>query len=71
MVQDGAFSHKKDDVTILNIEVHPNHITGSRVTAILLNGWILPIGGASTVESLRSMGLSRLVSLQTSCFACK
>ena len=31
--------------------------------AILLNGWILPIGGASSVEGLRSTGLSRLVSL--------
>ena len=54
---------KKDDITIflviVNFEVHPNYITGSRVTAIL------PIGGASTVEGLRSTGLSRLVSLQT------
>ena len=48
MVKDGAFSHKIDYVTIfleiLNLEGHPNRITGSRVTAILLNGWILPIG---------------------------
>ena len=27
--------------------MHPNRITGSKVTAILLNGWILPTGGAS------------------------
>ena len=27
---------------------------------ILLNGWILPIGEASSVEGLQSMGLSRL-----------
>ena len=58
MVQDGAFSHKGDYVTmfseILNLEGHPNHITGSRVTATLLNGWILPICGASLVEGLRS-----------------
>jgi len=32
MVADGAFSHKI------------NCITGSKVTAILLNGWILPWG---------------------------
>ena len=32
-------------------------LTGSRVTDILLNGWILPIGGASAVKGLRSMGL--------------
>ena len=31
-------------------------ITGSRVTAILPNGWILPIGEASAVEGLLSMG---------------
>ena len=30
--------------------------TGSRVTAILLNGWILPIGGALAVEGLLSTG---------------
>jgi hypothetical protein len=27
-------------------------ITGSRVTVILLNGWILPIGGSSAVDGL-------------------
>ena len=32
---------------------HPNCITGSKVTAILLNGWILPIGEASSVKDLR------------------
>ena len=41
MVEDGAFSHKIDYVTffleILNPEWHPNRITGSKVTAILLN----------------------------------
>ena len=51
MVEDGAFSHKIDSVTIflkiLNLEGHPNCITGSGVTAILLKGWILSIGGAS------------------------
>ena len=60
MVEDGAFSHKIDYDTILlailNLEVHQHRITGSRVTAILMNGWILPIGGASAVEGLRSTG---------------
>ena len=46
-----------------NPEVHQNPINGSKVTAILLKGWILPIGGASAVEGLRSTGLSRLVCL--------
>ena len=41
---------------ILNLEGHLNCITGSRVTAILLNGWILPIGGASAVEGLLLTG---------------
>ena len=57
MIEDGAFSHKVDYVTIyyeiINLKGHPNRITGSRVTAIFLNGWILPIGGASAVEGLR------------------
>ena len=60
MVEDGVFSHKIDYVTIireiLNLKGHQNHITGSRVTAILLNGWNLPIGGASAVEGLGSTG---------------
>ena len=42
MVEDGAFSHKVDNFynrwEILNIEGHPNCITGSRVMVILLNG---------------------------------
>ena len=31
---------------ILHLEGHPNRIAGSKATAILLNGWTLPIGGA-------------------------
>ena len=56
MVEDGAFSHNIDYVTIfleiLHLEGHQNLSTGERVTAIFLNGWILPIGGASAVEGL-------------------
>ena len=37
----------------LNPRGHENPITGSRVTAILLKGRILPIGGASGGEGLR------------------
>ena len=63
MVQDGAFSHKIVYVPIfweiLNLEGHLNRITGSSVTAILLNGLILPIGGASAVEGLLSTGPPR------------
>ena len=45
----------------LNPEGHQNPINGSKVTAILMKGLILPIGGASAVEGLRSTGLPRLV----------
>ena len=45
MVEDGVFSHKIDFgrifKEILNLEGHPNCITGSKVTVIFLNGWIL------------------------------
>ena len=51
MVWDRTFSHILDYVTIFkeiqNPEGHPNRIAGSKVTAILLNGLVLPIGGAS------------------------
>ena len=54
MVEYRAFSHKIEYAAIffeiLNLEGHTNRITGSKVTAILLKGWILPIGGASVVE---------------------
>ena len=61
LVEDGAFSHKIDYVTIfmeiLNLKGHPYGIIGLKVTAILLNGWILPIansiGGVSAVKGLR------------------
>ena len=62
MVEDGAFSHKIDYLTIfqeiLNLEGHQYRVTGSKGLAILLNGWILPIGGVESgrvcVCSLRS-----------------
>ena len=40
-----------------------NCIAGPRYTAILLNGWILPFGGASAVEGFQSVGLLRLSSI--------
>ena len=55
-VRDCSSSYKLDYVivikTFLNPEGHQNRISGSKVTAILLEGWILPIGGASAVEGL-------------------
>ena len=52
MVEDAAFNKKKY-VTfffreILNLERNPSRISGSKVTAILLNGWILPVGGVAS-----------------------
>ena len=45
----GASSHEKNHTTIfseiLSCEGHLNSCVGSQVTAILLNGWILPTGG--------------------------
>ena len=66
MIEDGSFSHKVDYVAIfllkiLNLEGLKNRIIGLRVMAILLNGWILPIGGASAVGVCYQQGLPRLV----------
>ena len=65
-VRDSTSSYKIDYVIViknfLNPKGHQNPISGSKVSAILLKGWILPIGGASVVEGLRSTGLPRLVS---------
>ena len=67
MVRDGSSSYKIDYFIViknlLNPEGHQSSINGSKVTAILLKGWILPIGGASAVEGLQSTGLPRLVFL--------
>ena len=64
-VRDSSSSYKIDYVivikTFLNPEGHQNLINGSKVTAILLKGWISPVGGASAVEDLQSTGLPRLV----------
>ena len=72
MVGNGALSHKIDYITIfleiLNLEGHQNRNTGSRVTAILLNASIFPIGqsgGAKRWRVCYQRGLPRLLSLCT------
>ena len=59
------FSHKVDYDTILKEVLNPgghlNCITGSKVMAILLNWWILPIGGASLGRVCACSVRSRLV----------
>ena len=61
MVEDGAFSHKIDYLISKGIQI-----------ALLVQGlqqwWILPIGGASAVEGLRSTGLPRLVYIHSNIF---
>ena len=56
-VTDGCSSFKIDYVIVindfLNPEGHQNPISGSKVTTILLMGWILPIGGALAEDGLR------------------
>ena len=67
MIEDNTFSHKIGYVTIfkeiLNFEGHPNCITGSKVMAILLNRWILPIGGVALGRVCACSLRSRLVFL--------
>ena len=65
IVRDSSSSYQIDYVivikTFFNPEGHQNCIGGSKVMAILLKWWILPIGEASVVGGLRSTGLPRLV----------
>ena len=64
-----AFSHKIDYFTlfeeILNLEGHPNCITGSKVMAILLNWLILLIGGVASGRVCVWSLCSRLVFTHT------
>ena len=54
--RDRSSSYKIDYVIVTkkfpNSEGRQNPIKGSNVTAILLKGWILPIGGALAGEGL-------------------
>ena len=43
--------------TFLNPEGHHNCTIGSKVTVILLKGWILPIGGAASERVCDQQGL--------------
>ena len=49
MVEDSSFSHKIDYVTGEYKSPRASKlITGSKVTTILLNGWVLPIAGVAS-----------------------
>ena len=65
MIENGAFSHKTNHIDIfseiLNLEGYQNHCYGSKVMAILLHGWILPTGGASSGRVCACSLRSRLV----------
>ena len=57
---------------ILNLKGHQKCITGSRVKAILLNGWIFPIGQSGEASLWRvcyQRRLPRLVSKQKDIFS--
>ena len=75
MVEDDAFSHKRDYFTmfleILNLEGHQNCIPGSRVTSIVLNGWTLPIGEAASGRVCTCSLCSRLDFLQADSISMK
>ena len=64
-VGDTTSSYKIDYVivikTSLNPEGHQNPISGSKVMAILLKRWVLPIGGASSGRVCACSLRSRLV----------
>ena len=46
--RDGASSHKISHVAeVRAFKEYINHTIGLKVMAILLNGWILPIGGVA------------------------
>ena len=47
--------------TFLNPEGHHNRINGSKVTVILLKGWLLPIGGVASGRVCACSLRSRLV----------
>ena len=67
-VRDRTSSYKIDQIlvtkNILNPEGHQNHNIGSKVTAILLKGWILPIGGVSSGRVCACSPCSRLATIQ-------
>ena len=83
-VRDNTSFYKMDYVIViknfLNPEGDQNPISGSKVTAILLKGLILPIGGASAGEGLPWSLRIRLVTAQVDfrgrvigkeCMSCK
>ena len=64
-VKDSSSSYKIHYVIVIknykNTEGHQNRITGSKVTAILLKGWIFPIGGVASGRVCACSLRSRLV----------
>ena len=65
MVEDGALSHKIDYFPIfqtnLNLEGHLNRFTASKVTAIFVNGGIIPRGEVASGRVCACSLRSRLV----------
>ena len=69
--RDSAYSYKIDYFIViknsLNPEGHQNCITSSKVTAILVKGYILPLGGVASGRVCACSMRSRLV-VSMSCF---
>ena len=61
-VKNGASSHKTNYIDILNLVGHLNRCIGTKVTAILLNGWILPNGGVAQQACYRCNRLNECIS---------
>ena len=68
MVKNDASSHKTNYIHIFseipNLEGHQNLCIGSKVTAVLLNWWILPTGGVALGRFCVCSLCSRLVLLR-------
>ena len=69
---DNSSSYNIDYVIVIknfqNSKGHQNPISGSKVTGILLKGWILPIGEASVGEGLRLQPVQQAYFLSTRLF---
>ena len=71
MVRDRSSNYKIDYIiaitNFLNPEGHQNPISGLKITAIFLKGWILPIGGAAAGEGLRLQPAQQAFFYETFC----
>ena len=48
IINNAHFDQTSPDLLVINPEGHQNPIRGAKVTAVLLKGWILAIGGVAS-----------------------